>query len=201
MDKSEYLGGENSGYIAMTVKEVALCLDESPNVIRNWMKELKTYIPLEKNESGYNIFDEKALEQMKMVKQLHREQNYSIKQIEHYFATGGESIKPVPSKEAGEILAEELKSLKNDVSKPGEILAEELKSLKNDVSKLREYSEKQEEFNKLLIEQLQKQQDYIDNKLEKRDQKLLETIREVQETKSLTASTESKGFFARLFGK
>ncbi|PFD26339.1 DNA-binding protein, partial [Bacillus thuringiensis] len=73
--------------------------------------------------------------------------------------------------------------------------------LKNEVSKLREYSEKQEEFNKLLIEQLQKQQDYIDNKLEKRDQKLLETIREVQETKSLTASTESKGFFARLFGK
>ncbi|PGV94965.1 DUF3967 domain-containing protein, partial [Bacillus cereus] len=45
------------------------------------------------------------------------------------------------------------------------------------------------------------QQDYIDNKLEKRDQKLLETIREVQEIKSLTASTESKGFFARLFGK
>lgn len=60
MNKSEYLGGENPGYIAMTVKEVALCLDESPNVIRNWMKELKTYIPLEKNESGYNIFDEKA---------------------------------------------------------------------------------------------------------------------------------------------
>jgi hypothetical protein len=53
----------------------------------------------------------------------------------------------------------------------------------------------------LLIEQLQKQQDYIDNKLEKRDQKLLETIREVQETKSLIESTESKGFFARLFGK
>nr|WP_240515024.1 DUF3967 domain-containing protein [Bacillus cereus] len=120
---------------------------------------------------------------MKIVKQLYREQNYSIKQIEHYFATDGESIKPVPSKEVGEILAEELKALKNEVSK------------------LREYSEKQEEFNKLLIEQLQKQQDYIDNKLEKRDQKLLETIREVQEIKLLTASKESKGFFARLFGK
>ncbi|CAI8949678.1 hypothetical protein EMIT079MI2_550001 [Bacillus sp. IT-79MI2] len=53
----------------------------------------------------------------------------------------------------------------------------------------------------MLIEQLQKQQDYIDNKLENRDQKLLETIREVQETKLLTASTEQKGFFARLFRK
>ncbi|MCX2829668.1 DUF3967 domain-containing protein [Bacillus pseudomycoides] len=183
MDKSENLGKEKPGYIAMTVKEVALCVDESPNVIRNWMKELRTYIPLEKNESGYNVFNKKALEQMKIVKQLHREQNYSIKQIEHYFATGGESIKPVPSKEVGEILAEELKALKNEVSR------------------LREYSEKQEEFNKLLIEQLQKQQDYIDNKLENRDQKLLETIREVQETKLLTASTEQKGFFARLFRK
>ena len=96
----------------MTVKEVALCLDESPNVIRNWMKELRMYIPLEKNESGYNVFNEKALEQMKIVKQLHREQNYSIKQIEHYFATDGESIKPVPSKEVGEILDKELKALK-----------------------------------------------------------------------------------------
>ncbi|MFJ8357008.1 DUF3967 domain-containing protein [Bacillus paramycoides] len=183
MDKSENLGKEKSGYIAMTVKEVALCLDESPNVIRNWMKELRMYIPLEKNESGYNVFNEKSLKQMKIVKQLHRGQNYSIKQIEHYFATGGESIKPIPSKEVGEILAEELKILKDEVSK------------------LREYSEKQEEFNKLLIEQLQKQQYYIDNKLEQRDQKLLETIREVQETKSLTVSTESKGFFARLFRK
>ncbi|WP_414848471.1 MerR family transcriptional regulator, partial [Bacillus sp. IT-79MI2] len=69
MDKSENLGKEKPGYIAMTVKEVALCLDESPNVIRNWMKELRTYISLEKNESGYNVFNEKALEQMKMVKQ------------------------------------------------------------------------------------------------------------------------------------
>lgn len=183
MDKSEYLGEENPGYKDMTVKEVALYLDESPNIVRNWMKELRVHIPLEKNESGYNVFNEKALEVMKIIKQLHREQNYSIRQIEHYFATGGESIKPVPSKEVGEILAEELKALKNEVSR------------------LREYSEKQENFNKLLIEQLQKQQDYIDNKLEKRDQQLLETIREVQESKALTASTESKGFFARLFGK
>ncbi|HGE5811159.1 DUF3967 domain-containing protein, partial [Bacillus mycoides] len=46
-----------------------------------------------------------------------------------------------------------------------------------------------------------KKQDYIDNKLEKRDQKLLETIREVQETKLLTGATKPKGFFAKLFGK
>ncbi|MBJ7988029.1 DNA-binding protein, partial [Bacillus cereus] len=45
MDKSENLGKEKPGYIAMTVKEVALCVDESPNVIRNWMKELRMYIP------------------------------------------------------------------------------------------------------------------------------------------------------------
>lgn len=183
MDKSEYLGGENPGYKDMTVKEVALYIDESPNVVRNWMKELRVYIPLEKNESGYNVFNEKALETMKVIKQLHRSQNYSIRQIEHYFATGGESIKPVPSKEVGEILAEELKELRNEVSR------------------LREYSEKQEEFNKLLIEQLQKQQEYIDNKLEKRDQQLLETIREVQETKSLTASNKQKSFWGRFFGK
>jgi transposase-like protein len=52
MDKSHYQGqgnlGENQGETEFTVKEVANLLDESPNVIRNWMKELRDYILLTK---------------------------------------------------------------------------------------------------------------------------------------------------------
>ncbi|MFS0882079.1 DUF3967 domain-containing protein [Metabacillus niabensis] len=48
--------------------------------------------------------------------------------------------------------------------------------------------EKQEQFNKSLLEQLEKQQKYIEESIIKRDQQLLESIREVQETKKLIAA-------------
>ncbi|MGG3450551.1 MerR family transcriptional regulator [Domibacillus aminovorans] len=87
MDKSNYQGEEMLGDDQVsgefTIKEVANWLDESPNVIRNWVKELREYIPLKKNESGYNVFDHEALEKMKSIKMMHRQQNYSMKQIKH----------------------------------------------------------------------------------------------------------------------
>lgn len=168
---------ENRGF-ELTVKEVANLIDETPNVVRNWMKELKPYIPLKKNESGYNVFDEQALEIMKQIKDLHRNRNFSIKQIEHYFATDGETYIIEPEKDLGEKLAEELNEIKSQL-------------------------QQQQEFNKLLIDRLDKQNDYIHNVLVQRDQKLLESIREMQEQKLLeiaaTKEEQQKGFFSKLF--
>jgi len=62
MGKIDYQGTENQGEILLTVKEVAVIIEETPNIVRNWMKELKSYIPLQKNESGYNVFNQEALE-------------------------------------------------------------------------------------------------------------------------------------------
>ena len=39
-----------------------------------------------------------------------------MKQIEHYFATGGESFKPEPEKKAGELIAEELKAIREEMT-------------------------------------------------------------------------------------
>lgn len=56
-----------------------------------------------------------------------------------------------------------------------------------------------------LVEQIQKQQEYIDNKLEERDQRLIADIKENEETKTQVAVAnqveEKKGWFARLLGK
>lgn len=49
-----------------------------------------------------------------------------MKQIEHYFATGGESFKPEPEKKAGELIAEELKALRKEMA----ALREENKQMK-----------------------------------------------------------------------
>ncbi|WP_232725677.1 MerR family transcriptional regulator [Bacillus sp. FJAT-44742] len=93
MSKNENLGesnvGENIDNIELIVKEVSNIIEETPNVIRNWMKELKPYIPLTKNASGYNVFAREALEKIKLIKQLHREQtipfaklNITLQQVE-----------------------------------------------------------------------------------------------------------------------
>lgn len=169
----------------LTVKEVANLLEETPNVIRNWLKDLKMYIPTTKNESGYNVFGSEAIKVLKEIQHLHRERNYSVKQIEHYFFTGGESYKPISEKSFDEKFADEINELKNQIKS------------------LQEHNNKQDEFNKSLISKLEEQSKYIDDRLNKRDQLLMESIRQLQEAKALAAPTkeEKKGFFARLFGK
>lgn len=60
--------------------------------------------------------------------------------------------------------------------------------------------DEQNEIIRSLVEQIKKQQEYIDNKLEERDQKLITAIRENQEAKQQTAiSQEKKSWVSRLF--
>jgi DNA-binding transcriptional MerR regulator len=53
--------------------------------------------------------------------------------------------------------------------------------------------EKQEEFNQELLKRLDQQQEYIDKNINHRDEQLMAVLREIQETKKLTAvTTEEK---------
>lgn len=196
MDKNEYqdMGkmGEKPSEKLLTVKETANMIEETPSVVRNWMKDLKPYIPLQKNESGYNVFNQEAIEIMKRIKQMHREQNYSIKQIEHYLATGGEAYQPVPEKGTGVVLAEELKEMRQEMAE------------------LKEYSRKQTEFNQQLIERLNQQHDYIKSNIEsmRQNQENKQAMLESESTHSHSqdeAKIEKKGSFSKwlggLFGK
>lgn len=184
MGKSNNLGEENQDNnhdeVLLTVKEVAVIIEESADVVRNWMKSLKNHIPLQKNESGYNVFNSEALERMKLIKELHRDRNYSMKQIEHYFNTDGKAFVPAPKQSADEILANELK-----------LIHEELKL--------------QKEFNKVLLQRLDQQQQYLDERLNDRDKRLMANIRELQEQKQIAAATEKapekKSFIDRLLGR
>jgi DNA-binding transcriptional MerR regulator len=65
---------------------------------------------------------------------------------------------------------------------------------------LKKEMNEQKKFNQLLLETLQKQQEYINTKLEERDRKLNESLREILESKKEIASSErKKGFFAKIF--
>jgi DNA-binding transcriptional MerR regulator len=62
---------------------------------------------------------------------------------------------------------------------------------------------KQEQFNQALLERLDQQQAYIEQSISKRDETLLQAIREMQETRlQLAASQEKKpSFWRRLFSR
>jgi predicted transcriptional regulator len=47
---------ENLEEVRLTVKEAAKYVNESPGVVRNWMRELKTCIHIVQGENGYNYF-------------------------------------------------------------------------------------------------------------------------------------------------
>lgn len=148
---------ENLDKELLTIKEVASLMEESSNVIRNWIKELRAYIPLRKNEAGYNVFDDTAIEQIRLIKQLHRERNYSIKQIDHYLATGGEPFTKRITKENSDELFMELQYLKDEITE------------------LKKYAVQQEQFNKFLLEHLRTQQTFISTAMEQKKSTPIET--------------------------
>jgi hypothetical protein len=60
------------------------------------------------------------------------------------------------------------------------------------LKRLEEQGEQQREFNRQLLEELHKRDDYIRKRDEERDANLIHLIRETQETKKLIAATEEK---------
>lgn len=57
---------------------------------------------------------------------------------------------------------------------------------------LRHLKNEQQQFNQQLIEQLQKQQDYIKNSIEERDKKLMFAIKESMEIRRQLAAAEEE---------
>jgi DNA-binding transcriptional MerR regulator len=168
---------EHPGDLLLTVKEVAQFINESPHVIRNWMRELKNHIPSKKGENNYHYFDKPAIERLLLIQKLSREQGYSIKQIEYYLTTGEDPLKP-----------EEKADQQNEVLK--------------ELQQIREEFKKQEEFNQALLQKLEEQNKYIKESINKRDQQLLETMNKIQQARIESAAGEEKkkGFWS-LFRK
>jgi DNA-binding transcriptional MerR regulator len=75
------------------------------------------------------------------------------------------------------------------------------------IQKLLNHIEQQEQFNKELLKRLEEHQKYIEERLNQRDAALIQSLREVQETKKLLVAAEEKrqeekkkGIWQRIFG-
>lgn len=80
---------------------------------------------------------------------------------------------------------------------------EVLENLQKSNHKLHEKMSKQEEFNLLLLEQIKKQQEYIENSLKKRDENLMAALKQSLEVKKqiATSEEEKKSWWSKIFQK
>ncbi|MFD0717676.1 MerR family transcriptional regulator [Paenibacillus sp. GCM10027626] len=102
----------------LKLKEVSALLKETPGVLRNWLRDYKGLIPIEKADNGFNLFGPEAIAKLRTIQQMHRQQGYSTRQIEHYLRTGEEvaaavqSVEMVPdAPQALEEIKEQLRQL------------------------------------------------------------------------------------------
>lgn len=170
----------NSFERAYSTKEISDTLSIGDSTLRKWSLALeKNGYTFTKNEQGYRLFLEHDIIMLRQFKKLVKEANMPLENaakliVERYTegsVSTGTGVVPVENTE------NHTRSLLATEEQAKEIL---------------ERLNKQEEFNQKLIEMLQKQQEtidkqnkYINEKLEARDQQLMQSLKESQETKKL----------------
>lgn len=143
-----------------TVKEAADAIKESPNVIRNWMKELKGLIPTIRLENQYHYFDEHSMERLKLIKDFNRNQGFTLKQIQYL-------LSHQDGKYAEKIQTEDDKS-----------------DLTIQVTEIKELLENQKTFNEEVLLRIETQQKLIKSLLVKeRDLQLMQSFKISQQEK------------------
>jgi hypothetical protein len=182
---------------AYTTKEISLTLGIGDSTLRKWCLALeKSGYRFVRNDQNKRLFVEADLVILRHFQTLVQENNISLENAANVvvdrFGKGAfadrTGIVPVEREEE-----------QRDLMRSNELI----KDLQEHIKVQQEYMERQESFNQELIRRLDHQQQYIEERLNKRDETLIQSLREVQETKKLIAATqeEKKGFFARLLGK
>lgn len=177
---------------AYTSKEISTTLSIGDSTLRKWCLSLeKNGYHFTRNEQNRRVFLEKDIVVLKHFQTLVQENNMPMDNagnviVSRFGNDSFESSTPTvtPQKENSE----------RSIVRSDEV-----------IEKLMLHIERQDKFNNELLERLDKQQQYIDERLGERDNALLQGVRELQETKQqLAASIEDdkkKGFWARLLGK
>ncbi|MCM3155463.1 MerR family transcriptional regulator [Priestia megaterium] len=176
-----------------TVKLTALSID----LIRLYEKEFN--LQIQRTEGGHRRYTKNNIDLLIEIKKRIQEQNWSYKMVNQWLQ--------------GEVITEAVDIQSN--------LEKKIDSLENKVQELLDRSEKDEQFQLALIQRLDEQgtlikqltdkldsQDrYIENNLDKRDEKLTSALREISDTKKLIAAAQEnleqkpKGFWSKFFGK
>jgi DNA-binding transcriptional MerR regulator len=175
-----------------STKDIANIVGIASPTVRKYAQALEkegyTFI---KNENGFRIFTDNDIQIFEQMKQMSNESGMNVYRIASIL------VNQQTQNETNTIHSE------SEVATPARNKSE--KETLSDIERIdRRYESLLKEIQELK-EMMMLQQKYIDERLEKRDEILMQSIRSLQEQKQtlLEASTtkEKKGFFARLFSK
>ncbi|MFS2173857.1 MerR family transcriptional regulator [Priestia megaterium] len=183
--------------IVYTLKDTVKLTGLSIDLIRLYEKEFN--LQIQRTEGGHRRYTKNNIDLLIEIKKRIQEQNWSYKMVNQWLQ--------------GEVITEAVDIQSN--------LEKKVDALENKVQELLDRSEKDEQFQLALIQRLDEQgtlikqltdkldsQDrYIENNLDKRDEKLTSALREISDTKKLIAAAQEnleqkpKGFWSKFFGK
>jgi len=181
--------------VVYTLKDTVKLTGLSIDLVRLYEKEFN--LQIQRTEGGHRRYTKQNIDLLIEIRKRIQEQNWSYKMINQWLQ--------------GEIIPESIEVQSN--------LEKKMESLEDKVQELLSRSEKDEQFQlaliqrldeqsqliKQLTEKLSSQDKYIENNLEKRDEKLTNAIREISDTKKLIATAQEnleskpKSFWHRIF--
>lgn len=175
-----------------TAKEVSAILDIGDSTLRKWciaIEEQEYFFT--RTDGNRRLFFKRDVDLLKRYRRYVQVQNISMQNAAKLVVEG-----------LSDIVGDENEHENNE----NNVLS--TRSNNEVIERLMNHIEQQEQFNKALLDRLDEQQKYIEERLNKRDETLIQSLREVQETKKLIAAAEEKreeenkkGFLQRLFGK
>ncbi|MBP3953630.1 DUF3967 domain-containing protein [Bacillus suaedae] len=183
---------------AYSTKEISEHLEIGTSTLRKWCLSLEENgYDFARTEGNKRLFVEGDLVSLKYFKRLVQDERFSME-------NASKVIISRHSSKASESRTPSVLPQDDENKRSNERSDEMIQQLLEHMKKQEERMEQQEKFNKELLERLDRQQTYIEERLNERDNTLIQSLREVQETKQLIAAAKEeenkKGFFARIFG-
>lgn len=190
----------NSFEKAYTSMEMSDLLDIGKSTLRKWCLALEENgYQFTKNEHDRRLFLDQDIVALKHFKKLIKTGNMPLKNASDVIISKfhNEAFSPgTPS-----VLDKNVEQQRSP-----ERSSEVIDQLMTKLQEQDEFIKEQREFNRDLMNRLEKYEKTLDQRLQERDDRLMETLNQLQETKRLKQSQEAesekkKGFFARLFNK
>jgi DNA-binding transcriptional MerR regulator len=184
-----------------TSKDISLALDIGDSTLRKWCLSLEEQnYHFYRTDQNKRLFTEHDIVVLRHYQHLVKDKNMSMQNAALIVSSKFQKS-PFSDETAIEQLENEMNSvpvIRSD--------APFIQELVTEIQTMKEQQNELIEMNRQLFKRLDEQQKYIEERMDKRDSVLLESIRESQEVKQqllqiASAKEEKKGFFARLLGK
>jgi DNA-binding transcriptional MerR regulator len=184
-----------------TSKDISMALDIGDSTLRKWCLSLEEQnYHFYRTDQNKRLFTEHDIVVLRHYQHLIKDKNMSMQNAALIVSS---KFQKAPFSDGTEI--EQLENEMNSVPalRSGDEFIQELVT---EIKTMKEQQNELIEMNRQLFKRLDEQQKYIEERMDKRDSVLLDSIRESQEVKKqllqiATAQEEKKGFFARLLGK